>query len=270
MSVPSDDACGVPNAAPFTQQQKDDLKRLWKTQFHDTQDCENFSDRIKPINKDCDVYLRRLHRFFFAFLKKHTGVQPPDRNSNNEQDGGNNQFLKENLRESCLEPLYSRFTEKPEKRGAGDEGILRLKGEKLLIMLHHEEFLFELNQYEFRGQFRSDDSTCVNHCFGAYLYHHPIDAFLALNVSMALAVLSLWRLRHNIFLGSESSIRKKNDVSKIERFLGCCRINVRFVHVSPHLPMADIKTGLVKKFISVKGHVVKARPRRLRVSTADL
>jgi DNA helicase MCM8 len=33
--------------------------------------------------------------------------------------------------------------------------------------------------------------------------------------------------------------------------------------------MADIKTGLVRKFISVKGNVVKARPKRLRVATAD-
>ena len=270
MPDPSVSSCRKPNAAPFTQQQKKDLERLWKIQTHDTQDGGSVPDRIKPINGDCINYMTRLHGFFVAFLKKHTGVESHCQDTNKEEDDGRSHFLKSNLRESCLEPFYSRFVEKNEERGAKNEGILWLNGQKSVIMLHHEEFLLELNRYDFRGQFRNDDKTCVNNCYGAYLYHHPLDALPALNVAMGLAIVSLWRLRNNVFSGSEARMRNTNEASKVDRFLDSCQINVRFVHVIPHLPMADIKTGLVKKFITVKGHVVKARPTRLRVSTADL
>ena len=270
MPVSLDGAPRKPDTAPFTQQQKEDLERLWKIHTqHDTLDDGNVPNhRIEPINSDCIHYMTRLHGFFFSFLKKHTRVPSHCQDTNKEED--ERDFLKDSLRESCLEPFYSRFIEKNDKRRANKAGILRLNGEKALIMLHHEDFLFELNQYEFRGRFRSDDNTCLMHCYGAYLYHHPLDALPALNAAMCLAVTSLWRLRYNVHLGSESTMRNKNEILRVNRFLDCCRINVRFVHVSPHLPMADIKTGLVKKFIAVKGHVVKARPKRLRVSTADL
>jgi DNA helicase MCM8 len=55
----------------------------------------------------------------------------------------------------------------------------------------------------------------------------------------------------------------------LDRFLDATQIVVRFVHVEPQVQMMDIKTGLVGKFVSVKGNVVKARPKRLRVATAD-
>ncbi|VEU39959.1 unnamed protein product [Pseudo-nitzschia multistriata] len=153
-----------------------------------------------------------------------------------------------------------------------NKGKVRLNGGRTRITLHHEEFLSELNEYEFRGQFRSDSSTCMANCYGAYLYHRPLEALPAVNVSMALAVVTLWRLRENAFVapGVDATYSNTNDTSsKVNTFLDSCQIDVRFVHVSPQIPMADIKTGLVKKFIAVKGHVVKARPRRLRVSTAD-
>ena len=128
----------------------------------------------------------------------------------------------------------------------------------------------EVNEYEFKGRFRNDDKTCIMHCYGAYLYHPPFDALRALNVAMGLAVISLWRLRKSGISASPAAKRNTNETSSVDRFLDSCQLNVRFVHVSPQLPMANVKTGLVSKFIAVKGHVVKARPRRLRVTTADL
>ena len=259
-----------PEGAPFTQQQKEDLERLWKLQTNDTQDGGNVPDRIKPITIDCDKYMRRLHEFIFAFLKKHTGVQPHGQDTNNKQGEGRSQYLKESLRESCLENFYSRFVAKSQEGGAGDGRILRLNRQKSVIILHYEEFLSELNEYDFRGRYRDDDEICFKHCYGAYLYHHPLDALPALNVAMGLAIVSLWRLRNNFFSEREATTRNTNEVLPVDRLLDCCRINVRFVHVQPQVPMANIKTGLLKKLVTVKGHVVKARPRRLRVSTADL
>jgi DNA helicase MCM8 len=65
------------------------------------------------------------------------------------------------------------------------------------------------------------------------------------------------------------SLAPSSAADKIERFLDSTQIVVRFAHVQPQIQMVNIKTGLVGKFVSVKGHVVKARPKRLRVATAD-
>mmetsp|Transcript_25749 Transcript_25749/g.60369 ORF Transcript_25749/g.60369 Transcript_25749/m.60369 type:complete len:900 (+) Transcript_25749:68-2767(+) len=268
MSVPFDVVTRNPNPPPFTYQQKEDLERLWKIQTLNSQDDGNVSDRIKPISNDCMSYMIRLHGFIFAFLKKHSGAQNHHQTTNKEENESS-RYLKDTLQESSLEPFYSTFVERSEEREANHGGTIRLNGEKLVIMLNHENFLFELNEYEYKGQFRSDNRSCVNNCYGAYLYHHPLDALAALNVAMGLAVISLWRIRNHSFSGAETTEGNANDASKVGQFLDSCRINVRFVHVSPQLPMADIKTGLLKKLIAVKGHVVKARPRRLRVSTAD-
>ena len=261
MSIPFDRAIRKPDPVRFTYQQKEDLERLWKTQTFDSQDDGNVPDQMKPISNDCMSYLMRLHGFIFAFLKKHSG--------NNKDEDDLTFHLKDALQESSLEPFYSTFVDRSEEREASHGGTIRLNGEKLVIMLNHENFLFELNEYEYKGQFRIDDRSCVNNCYGAYLYHHPLDALPALNVAMALAVISLWRIRNHSFSGIRTT-GSANEASKVGQFLDCCRINVRFVHVSPQLPMADIKTGLLKKLIAVKGHVVKASSRRLRVSTADL
>ncbi len=241
-------------ASTLTSQEKEDQQRLWRTQT-------NTPGRAQKITTDCDNYMKRLYGFFFDFLKKHMGMQS--------RDGGGYRFLKDNLRESCLESFYSRFIERNEG-GENNEKRIRLNGEKVQIMLHHDEFISELNQYEYMGKFNSDDNECIKHCYGAYLYHCPLEALPVLNAAMGLALVSLWRLRNDTMSESEGATKKKNDKQKVDRFLDFCRIDVRFVHVKPKVPMADIKTGLLKKLITVKGHVVKARPRRLRVSTANL
>jgi DNA helicase MCM8 len=62
---------------------------------------------------------------------------------------------------------------------------------------------------------------------------------------------------------------KESDNAVIERFLDSTQIIVRFTHLQPRMEMMQIKTGLVGKLLTIKGHVVKARPKRLRVATAD-
>ncbi len=127
-----------------------------------------------------------------------------------------------------------------------------------VFTLHYEEFLSELNRFECQGDPTAD--YIRSRSFGAWLHHFPLLALPTLNVSMALAVATLWRSQPDIPM---------NHQSKLHRFLDSCQCIVRLVHVKPQLPMADIKTGLVKKFLSVKGNVIKARPKRLRVTSAD-
>ena len=75
---------------------------------------------------------------------------------------------------------------------------------------------------------------------------------------MALAIVSLAGRAGSHYLPAE-----------IDHYVDSTQLVVRFLHVKPIVPMVHIKTGLVGKFVTVKGHVVKARPKRLRVATAD-
>jgi DNA replicative helicase MCM subunit Mcm2 (Cdc46/Mcm family) len=285
------------------------MERLWKLQsneFHDVridEDRQSSSssssskkkNQLPPIDSLCMQYLVRLHAFFFAFLQKHS-ARPSDGAGCNgeteeeeddeddehveEEKNGNSvsriapssvssllpsssSFLKQSPKESCLESFCSLFVD-------GSGGVC-LRGGRRVLTIHYDEFMQELNTFEFRGKEISDEIK-IKKSFAPYLHHFPNRALPALNVSMALATLSVWR-RNNRNLLSKSCGNNTPDnvaaVNKANSFLDSSQVIVRLVNVAPVLPMADVKTGLVGKFISVKGHVVKARHRKLRVATAD-
>lgn len=94
---------------------------------------------------------------------------------------------------------------------------------------------YELNGEEASPEYIRRDS------FGAFLYHLPETALAAIGCAMALA------------------LQASNDT----------QIAARFHNVQPQVAMRDIKTGLVGKLVSLHGHVVKTRPKRLRVAAAD-
>jgi len=127
-------------------------------------------------------------------------------------------------------------------------GVVRLVEGRHVIVLNQQEFVDDLNRFECQG--KSPSSTFLRQeSFGAFLYHMPRDAVSVVGVSMALAMATL---------GPDPS-----------NFVDRTQIIVRLVNVQPEVPMMDIKTGIVGKLVTVKGHVVKARPKRLRVATAD-
>lgn len=268
------------------------MERLWTVQTRgDVQDApvgggDGDGKAAPPAVDEVGLkMLARLHAFFVAFLRRHgpggASGAGADRGAaegatdvgDENLDGGGSQF-KASLRESCLEPYFSLFVE--------DGRTIRLLGGRRVMTLHYDEFMSELNDFEFRGGGGGGitNELLLKHSFGAYLYHFPLRALPALNVALALAVATLWRCRHDSVFAARDvpepdrtnthvDSQQSSGASKVDRFLDSCQLTVRFVHVGPQLPMADIKTGLVKKFISVKGHVVKARPKKLRVATAD-
>ena len=207
-------------------------------------------------------FVVRLHLFFLTFLQKGAEERLRQQKENidantqdNDGDGdGDASFIKD-IRQSCLEPLARLFL--PSARESSNQ--VRLREGRRVFSIHYDEFMGELNHFEFKGQ--ASPEVLRRDSFGAYLHHFPIHALPAVNAAMGLAVATLWRSHHPEAANDSSS--------KLDRFLDNCQITVRFLHVTPQLPMADIKTGLVRKFISVKGHVIKARPKRLRVATAD-
>ncbi|EEC44410.1 predicted protein, partial [Phaeodactylum tricornutum CCAP 1055/1] len=86
---------------------------------------------------------------------------------------------------------------------------------------------------------------------------------------MALAIVNAYAQKQQHQQQSTTDEHCTSYETEVDRFIGSTQIHVRFVHVQPTVQMMDIKTGLVGKLLTVQGHVVKARPKRLRIATAD-
>ncbi|KAL3934173.1 MAG: hypothetical protein SGBAC_010048 [Bacillariaceae sp.] len=293
----------LPTPPELTPTQKLDVKRLWETQTQDVPDVKPTSHAASDSTPTLDHgqschMITRLHAFFLEFLEQvceqNGGVtlsQVSAVDENLALQGSHAAFLKP-IPESCLEPFAQLFlvkeriapnnnnrnnnhTEHDENSmhyANGDDEdypttndrrkmIIRPRGGRRVLVIQYEEFLDELNYYEFRGN--ASKEFLMANSFGAFLYHFPIQAIPVMNVSLALAVASLWRAK------TSPNVISSSKMARLERFLDTCQLTVRLIHVTPLMPMSDVKTGIVRKFIAVKGHVIKARPKRLRVATAD-
>jgi DNA helicase MCM8 len=234
----------APSPPDLTIVQKSDLDRLWSTQTRQLADVRPSSETSnKPVISDHTYrFVIRLHAFFLAFLR-HARDGDGAENLRRSQS-----FLKD-IRSSCLETFA--------KLVISSDHVQLLEG-RHIVSAHHEEFLAELNHFELKGETASDDFI-RRESFGAFLYHMPDQALATVGSAMALAVAGLYRCA-NTFSAENATL---------ERFLDSCQIAMRFYHVGPQVRMMDVRTGLAYKFLTVKGHVVKARPKRLRVVTGD-
>lgn len=270
-------AVSLPPLPPdLSQTQTSDLQRLWEIQIREVNDVRPTSESnsdSKPSLSDglsCKM-MSRLHYFFLSFLRSACDHEEGQQMLQTSASRSERPFLKP-LLESCLAPYARLFLVQEAASLGGDNRRtsnrndttpkrrrLRLRGGRRVLTIQYDEFMAEVDRFEFHGEASND--VLLKHSFGAFLYHFPIQALPVINVSMALAVATIWR--------SQAENTRPNNTAKLERFLDTCQLMIRLIHATPQLPMADIKTGLVRKFISVKGHVVKARPKRLRVATAD-
>lgn len=242
----------APSPPDLRTEQKSDLQRLWSTLVRELVDVRLSSEtNAKPVIKDHSYrFVLRLHAFFRAILRQAL----EEANHGQQQQQANPQtptFLKE-TRASCLEP-FARLV----LTSSGE--VILLEGRHVLSA-HYEDFLSELNHFELKGGTPSNDFI-RRESFGAFLYHMPEQALLAVGSSMALAVATLFR--------SKNTISSSEQNGPLERHLDSCQMIMRFHHVGPQVRMTDVRTGLAYKFLTVKGHVVKNRPKRLRVVTGD-
>jgi DNA replicative helicase MCM subunit Mcm2 (Cdc46/Mcm family) len=240
----------------LTPHQNEQLMALWKSHSRELVDVKlSCESRKIAIPSHAYAFILRLHTFLKDFLeaalKGCDGTQAaPDGGASTSQ---RNPFLKE-PHSSSLQ-AYAKFaliTKIAIDRQKCKE--IRLQTGRRVIALHHEDFLRELNQYEVRGTAPSDEFV-RRESFGAFLYHMPETAIKSLGCSMALAMATL--------------AKDTTQAATVDRFLDSTQIVVRFAHLQPKIQMMDIKTGLVGKMLTIKGHVVKARPKRLCVATAD-
>lgn len=266
------------NPPPLTDRQRQDLCRLWRIQNQEFQDegvekeAPHVLEDVPPELKDsdCQHKICRLHQFVLLCLKKELGCLTNEESQHDCNSSRNSQSIMYGG-SSALEPFLTMFVK-------GNK-TLRLRSGRRVLTINYEQFMNEFNRHEFGKNISQGDAE-VKVCFGAFLYFRPLLGTMIVNVTLALAVVTLWRSmnetlcqpRQEVDNGDINADHSHDDTaktSKIDYFLDSCQLIVRLMHVSPQVAMADVKTGLVNKFISVKGHVVKARPRRLRVATAD-
>lgn len=244
----------APSPPDVTAVQKADLHRLWTTQSRELVDVRPSAEaNAKVVIQDHSYrFVLRLHDFFRAVLRKARSEVTGGHQANTTNEGSQ-AYLKD-TRTSCLEP-FVRLVLK-------SDGALRLLEGRNVVTAHYEEFLSALNNFELKGAAPTDDFI-RRESFGAFLYHMPDQALLVLGSSMALAVATLFRASNTGVVAAASQ------KEALERHLDSCQMIMRFHHVRPQVKMTDIRTGLAYKFLTVKGHVVKNRPKRLRVVTGD-
>lgn len=231
---------------PLSNEDQNHLLRIWKSnrrQLIDVKPSCETSEKNK-IPDHAYRFTLRLYRFFLAVLARAQSSQ--------DSRDSTSSFLKE-PQESCLRDFVSVAFSQP------DGGEVRLIKGRHVIALLHEDFLSELNQFELQGtpatqEFIRKDS------FGAFLYHVPEDALTAVACGMRMAVLTLFK---------QTNQPTPQTTQNLAHFLDKSQLIVRFLRVQPQVQMIDVKTGLVGKFLTVKGAVVKAKPKQLRVATAD-
>jgi DNA helicase MCM8 len=241
----------------FSDQQRQYIDRLWKIQSREVQDArvdeQHAKQTTSQIDKHCLEKIAGIFDFLTTVLTRHL--------DHSNKDGQCENIDKNIVIETSLEQYISLFVESNKS--------IRLHTGKRTLTIHYDQFISELNRFTYGKDLGNGDEE-ITSSFGAFLYHRPQRALTALNVAMALAVVTMWKALHDASMRECEGVTDSNMAeARVNRFVDSCQILTRFVHVSPQLNMADIKTGLVNKFISVKGHVVKAKPRRLRVATCD-
>ena len=259
-----------PQKKTLSPQQNGQLLQLWKTHSRELVEVKPTSAEagLPEIPPHTHEFAVRLHSFFRDFLRAAASATAPSTTAMT--------FLQP-ARESALK-VYAQYAlvksnsssssidnDNTEAAVPNQQPVtIRLTGTgRCVLALHHEDFLEELNQYECQSLTIPEDFLrCES--FGAFLYHRPRDALLALSCSMALAMITLAQ-------SSSFSPHQQQPVDEtvLHRFLDSTQFIVRFAHLQPQIPMVDVKTGLVGKLLTIKGHVVKARPKRLQVATAD-
>jgi DNA replicative helicase MCM subunit Mcm2 (Cdc46/Mcm family) len=246
------------NPEPLTALQNTRIVALWKSHARELVDVKlSYELQETTIPSHAYTFVVRLHGFLTKFLE----AASLDRDELAVLDPNSNPYLfVRPLHKSSLNVFanYALTTRVTVNKRCKEIRLAQATG-RHIICLRHEDFLQELNHYEVSGAAPSTDFV-RRESFGAFLYHMPELALQSLGCAMALAMVTI---------ATRNSALATASPAVVDRFIDSTKIVIRFAHLNPKVQMIDIKTGLVGKLLSIKGHVVKARPKRLCVVTAD-
>ena len=266
-----------PPLVGLTDLQKESLARLWTTHSQNL-DSSNFEGdpALGSTGSDLDDrtyrFIARLYSFLAKCVKTHSDAgigqqgeedvkptvglvpgRPVDENANNDGIVGRRAF-------GSLRHLLCIRQNKIHPR-VMSEG-------RQVVQFDHVLFEEELAKYELpqlpRGS-KPPPEYVQQYSYGSFLYHLPERALAAMGCAIGLMLTEL--IRNGLNQGGQQD--QQQDRENIRRILDFTRYCIRFTNVYPLVRMIDIKTNLAYHFITVKGHVTKARPKRLRVVTAD-
>jgi DNA replicative helicase MCM subunit Mcm2 (Cdc46/Mcm family) len=244
---------------PLNQTQREQAERLWRCQLREAVDVRPSKELNPALQQKSGIgsgqelgFICILHEFFLAHHHVVLGKNHPSQKFLRYVDNPVHSSLGGYVRLA----LKSAESQSPDSHPT--QKVVALWEGRRVVFLHHDDFLGELDHFmcqskgipEVTNEWRRKDG------YGAYLHFRPEQALAAIGVAMRLSMMSLAQI-----LSIQSNLQ--------DRFLDFSQLQVRFTHMAWKTNMMDIKTGSVGKLITVKGHVVKARPKRLRIATAD-
>mmetsp|Transcript_7799 Transcript_7799/g.11626 ORF Transcript_7799/g.11626 Transcript_7799/m.11626 type:complete len:960 (-) Transcript_7799:245-3124(-) len=152
-----------------------------------------------------------------------------------------------------------------------DFPIPKLLEGRHVLYFNHSLFTSEFDTYETTkvdAQQQGPSQEYVrNHSYGAFLHHRPEHALPSLSCAIGLVIVTLWRRSRPVF--QQSIQEQTSDQTILYRSMSSTTYVIRFENVDPLIRMIEIKTSSAYKFVSVRGHITKAKPKRLRVACAD-
>ena len=165
---------------------------------------------------------------------------------------------------SCYESIESILSQLKSQRR-------RSSNKKEIIWLDQTIVTQELDTYETQQILRKNRNSTQDiefykaqyvkqHSYGSFLYHRSTSAIRAMELALQLVYMTLDR----------RLIHQQEQVTTIENSSTATGIIIRWYHVYPTISMMDIKTSIAYKFVSIVGHVIKARPKRLRIISAEI
>lgn len=226
--------------------QKADLARVWSNHSFEPDDAflSNSSVYQEEILDDVTYHnIARLHSFLLNTVSelssKAVTVNEAEANTN------------------ALDYLLMGIFCGVKRNGNASEKKFSLTERRQVVLLPYQLFHDSLRTFE------EKQGRYLQPPYASFLYHFPEKALSALGCAMALCMATLWR-RNTV-----SSINNTELMQYLVKVLEKCQFVVRFSDADRMTSFADIKTSLNSKFVAVKGYVVKAKPKRLRVIKAE-
>jgi DNA helicase MCM8 len=265
----------------FTTQQNEFLLTLWNAHHRPLVHVPLSMEPPHPtrvsevIPKHAYDFTVRLHQFLYTFLQQAVSDRPRSVSGiKSPRESALRPYVKYATTARIAAPATVLDEGDEEETAPNADRRRELRGlpvaGRRVLPLHQEDFFNEeLNPYEMMMQAASSEEEFIrNQSYGAYLYHRPEEALAALGCALPLAIVTLLLEQQN---SSHSNDAPPSTITNamIHQYCNTSQVMVRFLYVQPILPMNDIRTGLVGKLLSVRGHVTKVRPKRLSVATAD-
>jgi DNA replicative helicase MCM subunit Mcm2 (Cdc46/Mcm family) len=258
-------------AVKLSDSQNGDVQTIWMTHAPAPEDASTMGGSATQLTPELDdttyIYIARLTHFFLDLARQHTR-----HHANETPPPHAHPMLCQTL--DVLLFHDDRGAQSDRNQNSQDDAIcsleVRLCETRQTVQFPYNVFHDSFIAYE---ELRAGGglSPAAQPQLRGFLYHHPDMALAAIASALSLTTATLWRQQHIQpgFQPQHLQAQTHQAVQRLERALKSAIFVAQFSETDQIIPMGHIKTGLRNKFISIKGHVLKARPKRLRLRTGQ-